>query len=143
MKCQTCGAAIVEYKHGMNHGLVTGLIRLYEHRKPVNIRQLKLTRSAWDNFQKLRYWELVAKYTAPGKDPMKKGGIWTITQLGIDFVTGRAVVPKYVWTFRGERIRYEGSPITIEQADPLYRTRFEYAVSAMPHIDDHGQMEIW
>lgn len=141
--CPHCGASMMEYKHGLSTGLVAGLVKLYRHRKPVNIKVLGLTRNQWDNFQKLRYWELVRKYTPPGERPKGKGGVWTITQYGIDFVEMRTSAPKFVWTYRGERMRYEGDPVFIKEVDALYRVKPDYSADAVPHEDEQGQLEFW
>lgn len=141
--CEHCGASMMEYKHGLSGGLVAGLVRLFRHRKPINLKHLKLTRNQWDNFQKLRYWDLVRKYTPPDEAPKGKGGVWTITQRGIDFVRGTLQVPKFVWTYRGEMRRFEGEEIYIWHVDPQYKTRPEYAEEALPHKTEDGQLNFW
>jgi hypothetical protein len=122
------------------------LVRLYRHRKPVNLALLELTRNQWDNFQKLRYWDLVARYT--DKEGIRKGGVWTITSKGIEFVLGRIKVPKSVWTYRGERVRYEGDEVLIFHVHEGYRYMADYAEESKPRFpgglrERPGQEVLW
>ena len=76
-ECAHCGAKMVEYKHGLNKGLVVGLRAIAKAGwtgSAVDLKGLHLTHSEWDNFQKLRYWDLVSKVGG------KKGGKWRITE---------------------------------------------------------------
>jgi len=79
LKCSECGAKMVKYLHVFNNALAVGLWRLYKSGKPINIKGLNLTRNQWDNFQKLRYWNLVEKYR--DEDGKRLGGVWDITLL--------------------------------------------------------------
>lgn len=145
--CPHCHASMVEYRHGLSRALVEGLVRLYRHRKPVNLSLLQLTRNQWDNFQKLRYWDLVARFTT--KEGARKGGVWTMTSKGIDFVLSRIKVPRSVWTYRGERVRYEGDEVFIHQIDEGYRTMADYSEESKPRfpqglpIRPPGQGFLW
>ena len=124
--CPHCGAKMVEYKHGFNVALAIGLARTYAAGKPVNLNTLGLTRNQWDNYQKLRYWDLVAK--AERDDGKNIGGVWVVTERGEQFVNGRIKVQSHVWTYRGERVRYEGKEIGFSDRLPSdYKTRPEYA----------------
>jgi hypothetical protein len=144
--CPHCGASMVEYRHGLSKALVEGLVRLHKQGKPVNLSVLELTRNQWDNFQKLRYWDLVAHYT--DKEGIRKGGVWTITQKGLDFVQGRIRIPRSVWTYRGERVRYEGKEIAIWNVHEGYGYMADYAETAKPRFPGGlrttpGQELIW
>ena len=80
--CEHCKAKMVEYKHGFSKPLATGLWRLYKAGGTVNLKDLNLTRNQWDNFQKLRYWDLVAPaYRETG---LRMSGCWYITPVGIE-----------------------------------------------------------
>lgn len=149
--CPTCGASMVEYKHGLSKALAVGLLRLFKQRKPVNLATLSLTRNQWDNFQKLRYWDLVAKYREDGGTP-GKGGVWTITSKGIEFVTGQIRVAKYVRTYRGERRSYEGPDVSLADIWGEAIASYEYApdyakkaISVVPDTskDSPSQLAFW
>ena len=56
--CETCGAKVVEYKHGLSKGLVRTLYIIAKAEppgQPVAMADLKLTYSQRCNSQKLRY----------------------------------------------------------------------------------------
>lgn len=128
--CPTCGAKTVEHKHGLANGIRTALAKLYETHGCdfVSLSEVGLTRSQWDNFQKLRYWDLVEKHPSG-----EKSGQWRVTDHGERWLTGRVTVPRNVWTYRGERTRFDGQLVGISV--PLsthYKRRPEYAADALP-----------
>ena len=130
--CECCGAKIVEYKHTFSRALAVGLYKLYERSGAINIKELGLTRNQWDNFQKLRYWGLVAK--AAREDGTRIGGCWVITQAGIDFIEKGVSIKKQVWTYRGETVRFDGDTCFFTDIhDVTYRTRPDYAEDAVAH----------
>lgn len=131
VKCPNCGAKMVEYRHTMSKALATGLYRLGMIGKAVNIKSLGLTRNQWDNFQKLRYWDLVAK--ALREDGKHIGGAWGITERGREFLAGKITVARAVWTYRGERVRYDAQAVAFRDVADPYETRPEYARAAKPH----------
>lgn len=120
---------MVEYKHGLSKGLVTGLIKIAHHAQPINLKHLDLTRNQWDNFQKLRYWNLVEKCG----DLSGKGGIWKITALGKAFVLGEVAARRFVWTYRGTRTKYDGDEIFIFRIIEGYKFKPDYSEEAVPH----------
>ena len=130
--CECCGAKIVEYKHLLNKGLVSALYQLSLNDDPVPLTDLVISRNQWTNFQKLRYWGLVAKeLTAEGYGT----GRWLITAIGRDFVEGRTAMPLHAWTFRGETIRIDGPNIKFRDAfTENYRKRKDYAADNQIHI---------
>jgi DNA-directed RNA polymerase subunit RPC12/RpoP len=111
VRCPHCGAKIVRYKHRMNRNLLVALHRLWRFagRSPVNIKELNLTRNQWDNFQKLRYWDLVAKSAHRGE--------WFVTWKGYRFLTNSGLrIPLWVQTYRGETVTqsiHEVRPIDV------------------------------
>lgn len=130
--CETCGAKVVEYKHGLSKGLVRVLYIIAKYRQAggaVPMADLKLTYSQRCNSQKLRYWYLIEKVG----DADSKGGNWRVTQRGADFLQGKISVPQFVWTFHGEQIRYEGRYRYIDQVTGGWKWRPDYAREAIPH----------
>lgn len=135
--CITCHALVVEYKHGFNKGLAVGLHRISLHTGPTHVRALGLSYTERDNFQKLRYWSLVTKAERP--DGTRIGGFWAITHRGRLFVAGEIMIPKSVWTYRGEFVRYDiedGNTAFSSHHDPRFKTRPEYAAESVPHGGD-------
>ena len=131
--CPHCGAKMVEYKHNFSKALAVGLYRLYKENRPVNIKHLGLTRNQWDNFQKLRYWNLVQKAIDP--EGKRIGGCWSITPFGVDFIERGLPIKKHVWTYRGETVRFEGDTCFFHDVHPVeYKQRPEYAEEAVSHF---------
>lgn len=124
-ECPHCGAKMVEYRHGLNRGLLVGLRALAKagwDGKAVGLKSLMLSHSEWDNFQKLRYWDLVSKLPA-----VKKGGNWKLTERGRLFISGEIPVSKYVVTYRGKRRRFEGPELFVHQIVDGFTYRPAYA----------------
>jgi hypothetical protein len=117
----------------MNKLLVKGLKKLHESGGgPINLRELRLHRTVWDNFQKLRYWDLVEKSYDSKKQRI--GGTWEITDKGIRFIEGKCRVSSTVWTFRGNRVRYSGSHVTFAQVnETAIFSKDDYREKAVPH----------
>jgi hypothetical protein len=110
--CNECGAKVVEYKHGLSKGLLRGLFRLAQAGGgPINIRTIGLTVDQLTNFQKLKYWNLVVK----SNPKSTKGGDWHITDVGWAFLRGQITLSKYVWSFRGAPIRFDGPFVRFDQ----------------------------
>jgi len=132
-ECPTCGAKTVKYKHTLNQNLVKALDRFYESEPPINLKVVGFTRNQWDNFQKLRYWELVTKHYVDGK---RIGGVWNITDQGKRFLQGILAVPRRVVTYRGDRESYEGELVKAKDlwGDFNYRKREDYAADAEPQL---------
>lgn len=128
--CPHCDAPIVEYKHGLSTGLARGLRLLAEAGGgPLNLNELGMTISQQTNFQKLRYWGLVEK-----SDPSsEKGGVWNITEDGWEFLRRETGMRKFVYTFRGEVVRYEGASISIDEITDGWQYRPDYAANAVAH----------
>lgn len=128
--CKECGASMMEHRHTLSKAMAEGLRRISE-KSPTNLKHLGLTRNQWDNFQKLRYWGLVEKHIRD--DGKRIGGAWKITPLGRAFLSGEVIVPKTVWTYRGEFVRHESEGVDIKSLLDGYKTRPEYAEEAVPH----------
>ncbi len=115
--------------------------------RPVRLSSLPLTRSQIDNAQKLRYWGLIEKHLQPGQNSDSKGGVWRITDVGLQFMSGRLRVPRAVWTFRGRPVRVEGGDVLVGEVDPQYRQRSDYSADARRHMPPHdaakSQMRIF
>ena len=130
--CETCGAKVVEYRHGLSKNLVRVLYIIAQGGKvgeTVSMSDLKLSYSQRCNSQKLRYWYLIEKV----HDQDSKGGDWRVTQRGSDFLQGKLSVATHVWTFRGDTVRFEGRYRYIEETTGGWKWRPDYAREAIPH----------
>ena len=125
--CECCGAKMVEYKHNFNAHLAEGLYRLYCAKAPINLQDLNLTKSQWTNFQKLRYWGLVAKTE-------NMPGVWQMTERGINFIELATAIPRHVWTYRGEPIRFEQDVCRFKDVhENKLKQKTEYAEESVAH----------
>ena len=130
-RCHNCGAKMVTYKHTMSVPLIQGLYKLAKAGGgPINLKQLALTRNQWDNFQKLRYWGLVAR--SFHSDGTRRAGVWELTDQGSLFLAGVINVRKSVRTYRGEFKKWEGGRTTVQRVYEGYRKREDYVSDQEP-----------
>ncbi len=73
------------------------------------IRDLNLTKSQFNNFQKLQYWGFVEKGTEENGHTHE----WVLTEKGRDFVHGRIAVSKYMITYRNKTVGEDGQKLFI------------------------------
>jgi len=139
--CPHCGALMVEHKHSLGVGLVESLRRIWEcGGGPIKLKELKLTYNQESNFQKLRYWGLVAK----ADHNNKRGGEWLITPKGDLFLTGKYVVGKHAYSFRGKLTRREAPMVTIHEIDRegIYYVKYSEYLERMNPKGEKIQMEL-
>lgn len=125
VRCFTCGAKTVKYKHGLNKGLVRALYKFFERNGPHvgEVSAVALTHNEAANFQKLRYWGLVDKPTKEGE----KGGLWYVTAMGIGFIFGHHSMPKYATTYRGIPHALSGPNMMFSQITDGYVYRGQWS----------------
>lgn len=129
--CPRCQSPTVDYRHSLSKGLADVLIRIYRHCGPVRARDLGLNYSQASNLQKLRYWTLIDHVTSEDK----RTGLWSITEVGEQFVRAIIRLPRHAWSYRGEALNeYEGEMVLITDLVPGYNWRVAYAEEARPHI---------
>ena len=135
--CECCGAKTVRYRHSFSKQLAMGLYRLYESGGgPINLKHIGLTRYQWTNFQKLRYWGLVAP--AHREDGTRIDGEWIITPEGKRFIDLGTAIQKGVWTYRGEAVEFDGNTcFFLDMHDPTYKKRPEYWAEAIAAQGDN------
>ena len=124
--CPHCHAKTVTYHHRLNKGIVGALVSLYRASgtTPAKKSSLSLTTVQYANFQKLRYWNLVAR---------AEGSMWYVTEKGKDFLLG-GYAKKSVWTYRGTPCAppdgFETSFVRLNELLPGYTYRKQYAEEA-------------
>jgi len=121
---------MVKYRHRLNKPMVMALSKMYGlHRQnPCLISEIGLSHSQICNFQKLRYWGIIAKFKDNEGD--RKGGTWFITNLGANFLLGRIKLSLRVWSWRGEKTEEESEQVSIFQVDAGYQYRPEWIEEA-------------
>lgn len=116
--CEKCGASVRTYRHNMNKGMVAGLKALARVGGRGMLRELKLTISQHNNFQKLRYWDLIS--------PVSGTYEWVLTEKGLRFLKGIMPVHKNVLTYRGQRRALEGKMVYVNDVDTHYKWDVDY-----------------
>jgi len=107
--CHECGAKKVIYRHHLTKGLLIGLWALYRAGGASKLSDLNLTVSQHNNFQKLRYWQLIDKSDKPAE--------WKITKLGRDWLAGELRMEKTVSTYRGKIESYSSPAVSARSLD--------------------------
>ena len=132
--CPHCHQSIMQNKQFFTKALGDILLlaaTVYPYGKSFHLQKdLLLTKSQYNNFQKLRYWGLVKKsYTPEGK---RIGGCWELTSLVRYFVNGSAL-PRIKWTFNNEVVdRSTDDQITLSQAVGSFKVPEWWADNARP-----------
>ncbi len=102
--CPHCGAAMKEWKHTLTPGLVDvlvlfiGAIKAKGDNKIHLQTDITLDKNQYNNFQKLRYFGLVAK--VKNDEGVHLAGYWLITRLGGEFLRREKAIPRWIKTFR-------------------------------------------
>jgi hypothetical protein len=96
------------HSHTLTPGLINTLkkfaLAVASKGNKIHIRHdLTLDISENNNFQKLKYWGLVAKYRIGNHHP---AGYWILTRLGSEFLRGEKDVAQKVFTENNEK-KYE------------------------------------
>lgn len=105
--CSYCGAKTIKHWHRLSKGLAESLIEFKKavitlNRNKIHIKdELSLSKSAYNNFQKMRYHGLVAKYVNP-ETKRNEQGYWLLTRRGNLWLKGEIKIPIRVQTFRNQ-----------------------------------------
>lgn len=141
--CELCGSKIVEYKFGLNKGLLAFLVALVRAGKPVHIGELKLTNSQYSNYPKATYWGLASSMAPENEEESLKGGKWALTLKRLQFLRGNQAIPKYAVTLKGAVVRHEGPDIYVDGIEEGYAYRGDYQAQARGQIcNNTDQMDL-
>jgi hypothetical protein len=136
--CDKCGHTQNHHSHSLSQGLVSGLRKFAEASRgnPLNLKEAGLDRNEWDNFQKLKYWGLVTPTKA-------KSGIWTVTELGFQFLAGLVALRKTKITLNGKVVFNHNESITINQikVQPYFYKREDYVAGMNPTVTPSAKPE--
>jgi hypothetical protein len=164
--CSCCGGQVIEHTHHLAKGLVNTLIEVKkfvaenQKNKVHPIKDLKLGNFGYNNFQKLRYFGLMAHYTNPDTKK-KEQGYWLLTRNGNSFVKGQLALPKQVRTMSnkisGKSIekRFLSNILTSDDIPYWddYKEPVENEITFFPNVydvdeetpiyDEHGQTKFF
>lgn len=122
-KCPLCQQHAKVYRRKLNSGMARSLILMYRNagRDWIHIPTQLPARSREEG--KLRYWGLAEEAKVEREDG-GRAGWWRVTSMGVQFVLGSLVVPKYAHIYDDRLLRLSGDPITIVDA---LGEKFDYA----------------
>jgi len=120
-KCPHCGRNMTPYQVPLTKGFLAGLVKF---RQAVGVKQenkihllkdmqgtsYELTPHEWNNFTRLRFHALVAKYKENGEH---KGGYWLLTRRGAQFLNGEIEIPNRVAVFNNRVIGHSDTLVNI------------------------------
>ena len=119
--CEKCGQKVEKYSVQLTEGIVRALIKFrqaIDRKKENRIHLLKdiqgdikLTPHEWNNFTRLRFHALVAKFRENGKHV---AGYWLLTKRGGEFLRGETDVPKTVTVFNNKVISHSEDRVFIK-----------------------------
>jgi hypothetical protein len=132
--CGECGAKMVEYKFGLNRGLVAFLRALAEAGQPVTLDKLALTNGQYGNHSLVRHWGLAEMLEPTNEIEARKGGKWRLTDEGVAFLRGQHSVPKNIYTLRGKMTKIGGAQVHIRDIDEGYMYRGDYRQQASEQL---------
>lgn len=120
--CPTCGHKSVDYKHSINKTLVSGLARLNAVGGRARLDRLGLDNTVFNNFQKLRYFNLAVSTN----DNFE----WQITNEGMWFLQGRVQIPRYVITRNASVVRTSPELVYITQVKDCVQYKVQWSEQA-------------
>lgn len=105
--CPHCGRNMTPYQVPLTIGFIKGLVKFRQAigekgenkvhlLKDMQDKEYALTPHEWNNFTRLRFHGLVAKYREDGKHV---GGYWLLTRRGAQFLNGTMKIPERVLVF--------------------------------------------
>ena len=112
----------MDYKHTINKTLVSGLARLNAVGGRARLDKLGLNNTVFNNFQKLRYFNLAVSTN----DNFE----WQITNEGIWFLQGRVQIPRYVITRNATVIRESPELVFISDVKDCAQYKVQWAEQA-------------
>ncbi len=132
--CGECGAKMVEYKFGLNRGLLAFLRELARIGEPATLDKLQLTNGQYGNHSLVRHWGLAEMMEPADELEARKGGKWRLTDDGIRFLRGIYAVPKYIYTLRGKMTRICGPQVMVTDIEEGYQYRGDYRQQAADQL---------
>lgn len=148
-KCHHCGALMKEWEHRLTPGLVNILMKFanqvkQSHKNDVHVRQdIGLTAPEFNNFQKLRYFGLVAKLRDDDDNHVR--GHWLLTRRGGSFLRGDEAVHQTVTTFRNKITKRAEEKVFIWEvrkdfSQGWFQQEFRFEIhDGVPRCPDCGQ----
>jgi len=112
--CPHCGSTISPRKENLSRGIIKTLIKfrgavvIKGENKVHPRKEMELSKSEYNNFQKLRYHALIAKCKKEGT------GYWLLTRRGGQFLNGLIEIPKTVHILNNRIVGKEDNLVSIK-----------------------------
>lgn len=147
--CEHCGAKLRQYRVPLTKGIIKALVKFrsavyFKNRNRIHLLKdmadtpYELTRHEWNNFTRLRFHGLVAKYKENGEHV---SGYWLITHRGAQFLNGEIQIPESVMIFRNKVVEHSENYVTItnvmkDETIPYFEKRgdIEYVSVEYPGV---------
>lgn len=134
--CPHCGQPMMKHTHCFSKALsniIVTTMKKFPVKQAFHLQNdLALTKNQYNNFQKLRYWELVRKHYADGR---REGGYWELTEKARDLING-GLIPRQVVTFNNEVCGYGDDHISLKDAYGYYDIPEVWARRATPVTEE-------
>ncbi len=148
-QCPYCEASLKEYWHKLTPLLVNGLIKMKQ--KIINKNEnrihlqndLNLSKTEYNNFQKLRFHGLIAH--CKDSNGIRESGYWLLTKRGNEFLNGSLAIPSRVRTFRNHVVDHDhrfvhikdviGSTPFVEGIDDIQYTLHNLSLDVSEEVD--------
>lgn len=138
--CPHCHQPIMKHKHSFNMPLAFIIRRLaekYKASEPFHLQKdIELSKNQYNNFQKLRYWDLVDKYFENGH---RKGGYWVLTQKVYMLLEGN-IIPRWVKTFNNKVVEKSAEMICLKDVIGYYDIPEKWAKRAEIALGSEKQL---
>lgn len=115
--CPCCDQFVKLYRRKLNAGMAHSLITLLRASGTQWAHVPSVTGRQSSEEAKLRYWELIEAHP-------ERSGYWRVTELGEQFVLGRATVPSHVLLYNNRFLGLDGDSVSIVQC---LGEKFSYA----------------
>lgn len=140
--CPHCQAKIIKYTHSLRSGTLVMIfvkfvkLLLDKTWGEANPAKHGFTTNEYNNFQKLRYWNLIEKG--------KESGNWKITDQGWDFFFEENSIPIEAITYRGNVQGYseEKTIMSVLNCFLPYFTKEDYLKFAESNADSHRLQQV-
>ena len=127
--CPLCGASMEKRWCNLSPLLVKILVKAYSivvasNQNRFRLTDLDLDPNMYNNFQKLRYHALIAKYKENGEH---QKAYWLLTRRCGQFLRGELAIPRRVRTFRNHVIEHDPDLVKVRDvigSEPYVQTDF-------------------
>jgi hypothetical protein len=113
--CPCCDQFVKVYRRGLHKTMVGSLVQMYRSHGQRWAHLLRSGSKGGDE-AKLRYWGLLEEETSINREDGGRAGYWRVTDRGVAFIRGAAIVPRYSLVFNAECIGHDGELIDIHKA---------------------------